>query len=458
MSEDRRELEARLARLGPERLAAELAGLAADDRDIERRVMLLVREGDPDALGVELKRRIAGLKRSSRFMPYRESFGLAKQLRELVEAIEEKVLPLDPAKAFELADRYLATDKKTFGRIDDSAGVVADVYREACRTWLRAAAESKGEKDWVEQVYRVAADDDYGVREKLLGEAAILLSEHELRRLARRYENEALAASDGKSDLDSLRDESFGSRVRLSLVAEAIRDPVLYERSQTLRGEGLNDLQLLDVARHYLEYGQAEPAIARLEAMKGRANSKRWRLLAEAYRRIGQRDEQLRCLWRLFDGSAHFGTYQELVQLLPSGERAEAKERAIGMALTLGDVLSAASFLLRVGASADAERLTMERAAELEGAYYEHLKSLAALAGKHGRPRIEMLCYRELLCEILKDARSKAYGHAARYFRRLEELDRVIDAYAPVADHQAYVEGVRQRHGRKYAFWRRVEE
>ena len=68
----------------------------------------------------------------------------------------------------------------------------------------------------------------------------------------------------------------------------------------------------------------------------------------------------------LFEGSAHFGTYVELLKLLPTGERAKAKQRAIGLALALGDVLSAASFLRRVGACADAERLTIERVAELE--------------------------------------------------------------------------------------------
>ena len=44
MGEDRPELEVSLARLGPERLAAELVDLAGEDRDIERRVRLLVRK------------------------------------------------------------------------------------------------------------------------------------------------------------------------------------------------------------------------------------------------------------------------------------------------------------------------------------------------------------------------------------------------------------------------------
>jgi tetratricopeptide (TPR) repeat protein len=454
VGEERPELEARLARLGAERLAAELIDLAGQDRDIERRVKLLVREVDPDALGLELKRRIAGLRRSSRFASYQESFRLARQFDDLVMAIEDKVLPLDPAKAFELADAFLSTDRKTFERVDDSSGVVSDAYREACGTWLRAAALVKGKKDWVERIYRVTAEDDYGVRETLLQQASILLSEDELRRLARRYEKDAQEA---KTDADKRDRGGFSATVRLGLVAEALRDPALFERSLTLRGGGLNDLQRISVARRYLECGQPEPAIERLEAIRDRDPWDRWILLAEAYRQKGQRNEQVRCLWRLFEGTAHFGTYEELLKLLPAGKRAEAKERAKGMALALGDALSAASFLLRVGASDDAERLVVDRIAELEGTYYEHLKSLAMLAAQHGRPRIEMLCYRELLSGILKAARSKAYGHAARYYRRLKELDQVIDDYGAVGDHQAFLEALREQHGRKYSFWRRVE-
>jgi len=454
MGDNRDELEACLVQLGPERLAAELLDLADYDRDIARRVKLLSREGDPGALAIELKRRINGLKRSSRFVHYRESAGLGKQLRELVEVIEERVLPHDPAKAFELADAFVATDKKTFDRVDDSSGIVADAYRDACGTWLRAAAGARGATNWVERIYEVAAEEDYGVRERILREAAILLSEHELRRLARRYEADALGA---RRDVDGFCDDAFSARVRLGLVAEALRDPVLYERSVTPRGQDLNGLQRIDIARHYLEFDQPERAIAHCESAGDRGGLDRWILLAECYGRMGRKDEQIRCLWQLFESTAHSGTYEELLELLPPGERDEAEERAKRVAQEGADVQSAASFLLQVGANADAERLLMERAADLEGGYYEHLRSLASLGAEHGCPRIEMLCYRELASDILREARSRAYGHAARYLLRLEELDAVIDDYGPVDGHTAFVASLRDRHGRKYSFWNRVE-
>lgn len=52
----------------------------------------------------------------------------------------------------------------------------------------------------------------------------------------------------------------------------------------------------------------------------------------------------------------------------------------------------------------------------------------------------------------------RAYGHAAaRYFRRLGELDGTIDDYGPVVDHETFVDELRQRHGRKSSFWKKAE-
>ena len=67
------------------------------------------------------------------------------------------------------------------------------------------------------------------------------------------------------------------------------------------------------------------------------------------------------------------------------------------------------------------------------------------------------MCYRRLLRNILDEKRSKAYGHAARYYRRLEQLDSQIDDYGRLRDHIVFVEDLRAAHGRKYGFWNRVE-
>ena len=57
----------------------------------------------------------------------------------------------------------------------------------------------------------------------------------------------------------------------------------------------------------------------------------------------------------------------------------------------------------------------------------------------------------------LEEARSKAYGYASRYVAKLNALNLSIDGYADFPDHVAYMSRLRERHGRKHAFWRRLK-
>jgi hypothetical protein len=62
-----------------------------------------------------------------------------------------------------------------------------------------------------------------------------------------------------------------------------------------------------------------------------------------------------------------------------------------------------------------------------------------------------------LLLDILAQARSKAYGHGARYFKKLEVLAKRINVFKPLPAHHAFVEQLHSAHGRKKSFWARLE-
>jgi hypothetical protein len=204
----------------------------------------------------EVTRRIATLGRSRKLVGYRESFSLARELRQLLAAIRERILPDLPARAFELADAFIRADSRIFERLDDSAGIVGDAFRDACLLSLEAAAQSRTDEDWVERIHALAADNDFGVRDPLLPNAARLLSEHELRRLARRYEEQGKAAG-------SDRDTAHDSWTSLAEVAKALRDPALLERAGVAWGYALNDRHQLEIARHCVEWGQIDEALVR---------------------------------------------------------------------------------------------------------------------------------------------------------------------------------------------------
>jgi hypothetical protein len=60
---------------------------------------------------------------------------------------------------------------------------------------------------------------------------------------------------------------------------------------------------------------------------------------------------------------------------------------------------------------------------------------------------------RAMIDYSLDKAKFKRYGHAARHLRTCEFLAKQIDNYGDHAAHDAYVEGLRLRHGRKNGFW-----
>jgi len=484
---DPKEMKERLAALGPERLAAELLAAADRDDSLARRLELLARESDPDSLATQVRRRIAGLRRASRFVHYRESFGFARDLAEIVVAIESRVLPEAPATAFELADAFLSTEGCVLDRVDDSSGAVGEVFCDACRCWLKAAAAAGDEildetpdGDRVELLRSRAVESDYGVRDPLLVEADLLLSEEELRRLAQGFETRARPGPQARSDTAggaepgddagagpqqrdpggrALDRDRSSACIHLSMVAEALEDPVLYERAITLLSGSVNELQMVDVARHYLEYGQPDEAVARLEGIAGGRGTDALSLLAEAHGRLGQTERQADCLWRLFERTSSARVFAELLEILPEDELAAARARARSVALEERSVLQAADFLLQAGFEEDAERLLLERHDEVRDAphHYNQVLPVAERARERGRPGIEMACLRWLLLDILEDGRSRAYGHAARYLRRLEGLDDEIDDYGPLPDHEAFVASIQEDHGRKRSFWRRME-
>lgn len=411
----------------------------------------------------ELNRQIDALRRARRFVHYGKSFALAQRLRSLVAAIEEGVLPTDPDTALDQAGRFVRADSRVFAHVDDSAGVVADVFGDACQLWLKAAAASLGgdsKADRVAVLHALAADDDYGVRERLLRHANDFLSEHELRRLAARYEQEVGQASgpDARGFVSEIR---LGACARLGLVAEALRDAALYERSVHLyRRAALNPLQLTSVGRRFLEYGHPGEAAKRLEQARSMGGRVDWGLLARCYDQLGETERQIDCLWNNFEQNCSFHALEALEAVLPPEEHEALRERALGVARREPYVPSAVTCLLQLERAAEAESLMLERFPGMgsRDAHYTHLLGAANLASEQGTRLTATLCYRRLLLDILEEARSRAYGHAARYLAHLDKLAARIRDYRTAPTHEAFLDLLRQQHGRKRAFWRRVGE
>lgn len=92
-----------------------------------------------------------------------------------------------------------------------------------------------------------------------------------------------------------------------------------------------------------------------------------------------------------------------------------------------------------------------------DGRDCHNLPKIAGLL-EHDHPLAATILYRALLDSILDRARSKAYGHGAKYLGKLAVLAQEADAMRPgsMTDHAAYLAKLKKTHPRKSGFWARV--
>ncbi len=426
--------------------------------ELSDKIEALVLFNDPAALAKALNKRVQSLKRGRKFIEYHASYEFSRDLESLLSDIETGLLESAPKQAFELFDKFLATTESVFNRVDDSGGSVGEVYRQAVLLWLRAAKGWQDAKvDWLERVYQLNKQNDYGVLDPLLPNANLLLTEDQLKQLAWRYESELrkaikLPVESGKTNFDILR-----AAVALGLIADALGDPKLYEHSILLRSPEPNHLQMKSICEKFLQYKQAEAALAYLKSSwEARFENDRLRLLDETYERLGNIEQLKEVRYQLFQNEQSYSSFKHYLAVLDEQEKATACEQAIKNAEQSGALLASAELLLKLEQSERAQALVLSRQEELTECFYNTLLQLAKDFENADCSLAATACYRALLLDILTQARSKAYNHAARYYNKLESMAGQIKDFKPLIEHQAFVQQLQQAHGRKKSFWGRI--
>ncbi len=145
--------------------------------------------------------------------------------------------------------------------------------------------------------------------------------------------------------------------------------------------------------------------------------------------------------------------------MLDEDEKEQARDSAIKQAEQGGNIVSSADLLLNLNQvdRAQALALALARHQELPACFYDSLLRLAKAFENADCNLAATACYRALLLDILTQARSKAYGHGARYYKKLEVLAERIKVFKPLPAHYAFVQQLQSAHGRKKSFWARLE-
>ncbi|MBE0574275.1 MAG: hypothetical protein IH613_00095 [Desulfuromonadales bacterium] len=397
----------------------------------------------------DLKSRLSALKRSKRFIRWGESAGLARELRELLQKIEDLVV--DPQVGCKLVADFYTTDRSVFDRCDDSSGHVGDVYRyDACELFV-SYAKRCADKSWLAKlILKTTLKDDYGVRDALVNSAVEFLPPEQLRWLINQYQQ-----------LAEEEPEEFPRRhwlYQVKSLARQLKDAPLFEQTRrAVWGDEPGTAGCVDIARVYLECGDEQTALAWLEripAGESFQQQERDELLLAIYDRQGDKQRQAEVARRSFRRQRSRSGFERWIAIV--GDELLDQEVQIVLDAPLLSLTDAA-FLVEMEQWDAAECYLQVRAEQLDGDHYQFLLPLAETFESLARPLTASLLYRALLDSILHRARTTTYGHGARYLRKLDLLAKTVSDWDDIEPHTVYVEQLQQKHGRKTSFWSRYE-
>lgn len=401
----------------------------------------------------ELKSSISALKRSRRFGRWGESAGLARELRELLQQIEDQVE--DAQLGCKLVADFYTTDHSVFGRCDDSSGHVGDVYRyDACELF-GSYAKRCTDKPWIAKlILKTSLKDDYGVRDALVDSAAEFLPEAQLRWLIDQYQQLATKETD-----------EFPRRhwlYQVESLARQLQDAPLFEQTRRVAwGDEPGTAGCVDIARVYLECGDEQTALdwlERIPAGESFQQQERDELLLAIYGKQGNQQQQAEVARRSFRRQRDRTGFERWISIVGDDQRNELLNQEVRIILDAPLLsLTDAAFLVEMEQWDAAESYLQTRVEQLNGDHYQYLLPLAETLESLARPLTASLLYRALLDSILSRARTTTYGHGARYLRKLDLLAKTISDWRDIKQHAVYVEQLRLQHGRKTSFWSRYE-
>lgn len=179
----------------------------------------------------------------------------------------------------------------------------------------------------------------------------------------------------------------------------------------------------------------------------------RQRLLAEALANLGRGAESAALLQRVFEKTLSVYDLTSWLAALPPIEQPAATARARELVVQHEDPVEAARVLVEIGDHALAESALLAAPGRINGQDYPWLVPLAKTLEDHACWAGATAVYRALLDAILNRAYARAYGHAFRYWQRLEAISERGANLARLGPHEAYVAEIRRKHARKVSFW-----
>ena len=461
----------KLKDLGTDKLAQLVLDEAERNAGFRRQVKAaLAGKSGPSAIAKLIDQRLSGLARAKSFIEWDKARAFADDLRSLTDTITSQLGPADPALAIDRLLRFIATHEQVFERVDDSSGRIQDVYYQAITaTGDLTQSLSAAEADLLpEKIMTALGETTHGYLADITDVVAPNLPQDSLARwdadlkdaITERQVEEAAREADGWfysmiSQWAEMRQTIALARGDLDLLVEieAKKQPHMQDT--------------LGIAAQLLEAGRSAEALDWVRKPGRRAfgeaendlSPARVSLEARILEATGDQPSAQALRWRCFEATLSADILRAYLRQLPDFEDVEAEDRALTLAVEKAEPEVALQFFLDWPRHNLAAQLIVEHPHRWDGGDWHILPKVAALL-EHDHPLAATILYRALLDDILNRARSKAYGHGAKYLGKLALVADEADPARPdgMVDHATYLAKLKKAHPRKSGFWARVAD
>ena len=460
-----------LEKLGAEKLARLVLAEAEQNSGFKRRVSAaLAGEDGPEAVAKIVDRRLAGLERAKSFVEWDKARAFRSDLQSLIDVIEAELIKPAPVLAADRLLRFIATHESVFERVDDSNGAVQDVYYQAI-TLLGQSAEALDDADTDLLPGRIMAtlgESTHGylvdLTEAVASDLPQRVSERWDSALIKRIAERETVERAGPTDRWHYSMTSQWREMR-QILAKARGDLDLVIRLERAKPPRSQDP--LGLAASLLDAGRAAEALDWARQQEGHhhlpsgpTNPRQVALEAQILIRLDRIQEAVDLLRQGFEATLAPDLLRAHLKVLPDFDDIEAEEQAMAVARNHPNTMSALEFFMAWPRLDQAAALVTAHRTGWDGGDWYSLPGIADTL-KHDYPVAATILYRALLDSILAHARSKAYGHGARYLATLDAIASAAETDPTRPDdldtHETYLASLKTDHSRKTGFWSRVK-
>lgn len=435
-----------LINIGSEKLAEIILSLYNSNISIQKQldVILASLDEDPKKIVSMIKAEIASLKKSSRFIDYYESSDFATKIDQLRMHITRDLLPRFPNHAVDLLTAFLDLHPKTLNRVDDSNGVIGDVFIKACADLANAyAAVTTSLEDMIELVFNRFMNNGYAVYDDIIFNFKTILGDEGLKLLEQKLKH----AYNSKN--------TMRISIGLKQIADCQDDVDAYISACSFNAKP-SAHEHLEIAERFIKHWKGQEAIKWLDSIDlphtHSWQHKRKDLKIEALELCGKYQEAQTERLHWFEETLSPSVYKEIVKYAEVDFIGSFHKIAIQKALEFHDPYTAITFLVAIQEFEPLAILVHSKSSDLDGSNYNILRPAADVLHKID-PLAATLLYRKMIQPILANTKSKYYNYAAKDLVTCGILSNQITDWKQYQNHEIYFLELSMQHKRKTSFW-----